>query len=230
MPSSKIMALDTAFAPSEANRRLAALIERCEPLGAQTGSAALIWSLAGMRRIVAEAEGPLPLADCLILAGVMAHLVEGALRAAAPVSPVPADLAAVHREVFSFMERCAWAAAAPPPPQTAEPRVDRALHYLRDHYGRPDLTMNDAARHVGLERHYLGRLLLQYTGRGFLAHLHDLRIREARRLLVVTTLSVKEVAAGVGYSDSTQFCRQFKRICKTSPGAYRRAARSVSSR
>jgi AraC-like DNA-binding protein len=219
---------EPTLAPSEATRRLAAIIERCEPLGAQTGSDAVMWSLSGMRRIVAEAGDPLPLADCLILAGVMAHLIEGALRAAAPVNPVPAELANAHREIFSFMERCAWAASAPPA-QTAEPRVDRALRYMRDHYCRPDLTMSEAARHVGLARHYLGRLLLQHTGRSFLAHLHDLRIREARRLLVVTTLSVKEIAAGVGYSDSTQFCRQFKRLCKTSPGAYRRAARSVNS-
>ena len=220
---------EPTLAPSEANRRLAALIERCEPLGAQTGSDAVMWSLCGLRRIVAEAGDSLPLADCLILAGVMAHLIEGALRAAAPVDPVPADLATAHREVCSFMERCAWAASAPPPPQTAEPRVDRALRYMRDHYCSPDLTTSAAARHVGLERHYLGRLLLQHTGRSFLAHVHDLRIREARRLLVVTTLSVKEIAAGVGYSDSTQFCRQFKRICKTSPGAYRRAARSFNT-
>jgi AraC-like DNA-binding protein len=223
-------ALDTAFAPSEANRRLAALIERCEPLGAQTGSSAVMWSLSGMRRIVAEAVDPLPLADCLMLAGVMAHLIEGALRGAAAVNPVPADLANIHREIFSFMERCAWAAAAPPPAQTAEPRVDRALRYLRDHYSRADLTMKDVAKHVGLTRHYLGRLLLQYTGRSFLEHVHDLRVSEARRLLIVTTLSVKEIAAGLGYGDSTQFCRQFKRICKTSPGAFRRAARSVNSK
>jgi transcriptional regulator GlxA family with amidase domain len=67
-------------------------------------------------------------------------------------------------------------------------------------------------------------MLLQCTSRGFPEHLHELRIRESRRLLVVTTLTVKEIAAAVGYHDAAQFCRQFKRACKTSPALFRRAA------
>jgi AraC-like DNA-binding protein len=216
------------LAPDEARRRLTALLDQCEPFGAHSGSRAILWSLSGMRHLIDEAPESLRLADCLILAGVLAHLIEDAMRAARVVNAVPRGLADAHRDLFAFMECCAFAAAASPPPETSEPRADRALRYLREHYARSDLTITDVARHVGLSRPYLARLLVECTGRGFLAHLHERRLDEARRLLVVTLLSVKEVAAAVGYSNAAQFCRQFKRFCRTSPGAYRRAARSAN--
>jgi transcriptional regulator GlxA family with amidase domain len=208
----------------DARTVLASLIARCEPIAQRTRNRAVIWSLSGLRQLLGETSEPLRLADSLIVAGVLAHMLEAAMRSGDALQPVPADLADAHREVVAFIERCAWAAASLPPPETSEPRVDLALAYLRDRYRRPDLSAQDAAVHVGLSRPYLNRLLLETTGRSFIAHLHALRTRDARRLLVTTTLSVKEIADAVGYPDATRFCRHFKEICKTSPAAFRRAA------
>jgi AraC-like DNA-binding protein len=47
------------------------------------------------------------------------------------------------------------------------------------------------------------------------------RVQEARRLLVETTLSIKEVAARCGYDRVSQFDRQFGRQCGMTPGVYR---------
>jgi AraC-like DNA-binding protein len=46
-------------------------------------------------------------------------------------------------------------------------------------------------------------------------------VQEARRLLVETTLSIKEVAARCGYDRVSQFDRQFGRQCGMTPGVYR---------
>jgi AraC-like DNA-binding protein len=209
---------------------LAALLERFEPMAPHAGSSGVAWTLIGLRHLIQETAEPLRPTDCLIMGGIVAHLFEAGMRQNAPGSAATSALADGYREVVAFIERCAWAAAIQAPRETSDPRVDRALRYLRAHFRRPDLTVIDVARDVGLTRPYLGRLLVQCTGRGFAGHLHDLRIRESRRLLVVTALSVKEVAAAVGYNDSTQFCRRFKRLCKSTPARFRRNAFKVKSK
>jgi AraC-like DNA-binding protein len=211
-------------AMADARSWLAALLTRCERLGTTATSSALAWSLAGLKQVVAEGTEPLRPTDCLLIAGVIAQLLEAAMRGTDAVGATPPALVDAHRELVAFIERCAWAAAIPATPETSDPRIDRALRYVREQFRRADLTMNDVARHVGLTRPYLGRMLIQCTGRGFPDHLHELRIRESRRLLVVATLNVKEIASAVGYRDAAQFCRQFKRSCKTSPAVFRRAA------
>ena len=102
-----------------------------------------------------------------------------------------------------------------------EARVERALLFVEQHYHRPDLMLGDVARHVGTSRFHLTRALRKHTGRRFLDHVHGARIAAAEHLLVTTTLSVKEIAANVGYNDSTQLCRHFRRVRETSPGAFR---------
>jgi AraC-like DNA-binding protein len=218
----------STFQMADAKHWLSRFLARCEPLGAKTGSSAVVWSLSGMKQLVAESADPLKPTECLVLAGVIAHLLESTIRGARVTSAEPMELAEAHRDVVAFMERCAWAAAIPAPTETSDPRIDRALRYMREQFRSADLSLGTVARTVGLTGSYLGRMLVQCTGRRFCQHLHELRMREARRLLVVTTLSVKEVAAGVGYNDATQFCRQFKRSYQTSPGGFRRAARAAS--
>jgi AraC-like DNA-binding protein len=209
---------------ADARSWLAALLTRCERLGTNSTSSAVAWSLAGLKQVVAEGPEPLRPTDCLLIAGVIAHLLEAAMQGTDVIGATPRGLVDAHRDLVGFMERCAWAAAIPAAPETSDPRIDRALRYVREQFRRADLTLSDVARHVGLTRPYLGRMLSQCTGRGLPDHLHELRIRESRRLLVVTTLNVKEIAAAVGYRDAAQFCRQFKRACKTSPAVFRRAA------
>jgi len=55
--------------------------------------------------------------------------------------------------------------------------------------------------------------------------LNRFRLRQARRLLESGTLSIGEVAAAVGYSDSSYFCRVFRRETGMSPSDYIRAHR-----
>jgi AraC-like DNA-binding protein len=104
--------------------------------------------------------------------------------------------------------------------------TDRAVAYVQQQYRHPAISLADVARAAGVSRCHLARLLRRLTRRSFLEHLHALRIGDARRLLAGSTLSVKEIAAAVGYNDATQFCRQFRRAEGMSPGSYRRLARA----
>lgn len=50
------------------------------------------------------------------------------------------------------------------------------------------------------------------------------KVLEAKRMLKFTRLSVSEIAHDLGYSDTSYFCRSFKKITTTTPAAFRRGA------
>jgi transcriptional regulator GlxA family with amidase domain len=85
------------------------------------------------------------------------------------------------------------------------------------------LTMREVAQTINVCSRRWARILKQQTGFGFLEHLHRCRINVARRLLNETVLSIKEVAAKVGYAHPSQLSRQFKLACGETPLAFRAA-------
>lgn len=56
-------------------------------------------------------------------------------------------------------------------------------------------------------------------------YLQQVRIDNAKELLKNTNLSISEVAASVGYSDSSYFTAQFKKSISLPPKEYRRLVR-----
>lgn len=99
-------------------------------------------------------------------------------------------------------------------------RTSAAVQFIDTHYHDPHLTLGAVAAHVGTSRFHLARTLTAETGHGFRVHLNRARVRASERLLRETTLSVKEVAAAVGYNDTTQLCRHFRQFRGTSPARF----------
>ena len=58
-------------------------------------------------------------------------------------------------------------------------------------------------------------------------HLQKLRIEEAKRLLMTTTLATSEIAAQVSFEDPLYFSRVFKRVTGYSPRAFRDLRNSI---
>jgi len=80
----------------------------------------------------------------------------------------------------------------------------------------------------GIPERSLKRRLKTATGTSLMAHVQNLRIEEAKRLLETETLSADEIAAMVGYENPTFFRRLFKRATGLTPGAYRRMFKPLS--
>jgi AraC-like DNA-binding protein len=81
--------------------------------------------------------------------------------------------------------------------------------------------LQEAAQAAGMSPRTLQRRLLQ-AGTSFSELLAGSRMRLARQWLGTTKLSVTEIAAVLGYSDTANFSRAFRRECGLSPVAYRR--------
>jgi transcriptional regulator GlxA family with amidase domain len=103
-----------------------------------------------------------------------------------------------------------------------DPRLLRALLIIRARYVDPTLSLPIVSRQSGISPWQLSRLMTRCMGRGFMSHVHATRVRAAERLLLETPLSVKEIAAAVGYRSTTQLDRQFKRAGGGTPSTLRR--------
>jgi len=85
-----------------------------------------------------------------------------------------------------------------------------------------DLTVADLERQLPVTRRSLERRFREALGHTIHEEITRCRLERARRLLVKTDLSVKEVAAAAGFPSPDNMGRVFRRLEGTSPQAYRR--------
>lgn len=106
-------------------------------------------------------------------------------------------------------------------PQTIPEPLERALAWAVKHLAEP-ISLRHAAHQAGISSEHLARLARRYLGVTFLAHLTQVRLGEARRLLVESEASVQSIGERCGFGSVEHFQRVFKRGVGTSPGAWRK--------
>lgn len=98
--------------------------------------------------------------------------------------------------------------------------AQRMKNFVTDHY-MEDISMQEAARIMGYSDAYFSKLFKQYFNQNFTAYLTEYRIREAKKLLTNSAVSIKDISRMVGYADSNYFAKIFKRIEGVIPSKYR---------
>ncbi|MGI6065864.1 MAG: response regulator [Bacillota bacterium] len=99
--------------------------------------------------------------------------------------------------------------------------VEKAIQYVDENYHQ-ELSLEDVARQVYLSPCYFSRLFKQVKGLSFSEYLTQVRMEEARRLLLHTDLLVSEIATRVGYRDARYFSQVFKKAEGSTPVNFRR--------
>ena len=84
-----------------------------------------------------------------------------------------------------------------------------------------DLSLDDIAHRVASSRRQLQRAYAEIGGTTFRDHLTSIRMSRAAELLRSERLSVREVAARVGYRQPAQFAKAFRRQLGVAPSEYR---------
>jgi signal transduction histidine kinase/DNA-binding LacI/PurR family transcriptional regulator/AraC-like DNA-binding protein len=100
----------------------------------------------------------------------------------------------------------------------------RAMAYMHEHYGE-NISRKQIAEHVGVSQEYLSTSFRRETGLTPTNYLERYRIRQAKKLLETTEMSVSEVAQEVGIPDSSYFGRIFRRDTGITPAAFRKGER-----
>ncbi len=88
------------------------------------------------------------------------------------------------------------------------------------------LTLSELASSVGLSPYHFLRAFKASVGIPPHSYQTQLRMHRAQDLLHTTNLSVREIAAEVGYDDPSYLARQFRKHFGTTPAAYRRERRT----
>jgi AraC-like DNA-binding protein len=117
--------------------------------------------------------------------------------------------------------RIADALRAPPPSDL----VSRVRDLIAQEFADPDLSAKSLAHRLGCHRGTLSRRFHELTGQTLIAHLTEVRLREAQALLANTGETMAVVARQCGMRDAAYFCRWFRKLTGMTPGAARSAAR-----
>ncbi len=88
------------------------------------------------------------------------------------------------------------------------------------------LDTNELARSVNLSSSRLRHLFKREKGISMVHYQRDVRMEEARVLLVSTFLTIKEVMNRVGIGDNSHFACEFKKVWGMAPTMYRKMAKS----
>ncbi len=107
----------------------------------------------------------------------------------------------------------------------SDQRLGRVLDYMATHFAEP-IQLDRLSREAGMSKFHFARVFRERTGTSPHRHLVQLRMTEARRLLVSTELTVAEIAAACGYGNAAHFGAAFQHRHETSPGAFRARHRS----
>ncbi len=102
-------------------------------------------------------------------------------------------------------------------------RLQRRFEALIETHYRDHWRVADYARDLAVTPTHLSRVMRVATGRPASAAIEERVIREARRNLAFSNLSIQEVAYQMGYNDPAYFSRVFARATGQSPRDFRRA-------
>lgn len=100
-------------------------------------------------------------------------------------------------------------------------KMEAALQYVQEHFG-DDLNMAVVSNHISMNYSLFSYEFKQYTGKNFVSYLKELRMEEAKKLLVSTQLRVNEISQQIGYENEKHFMKTFKKECGVSPTEYRK--------
>lgn len=104
---------------------------------------------------------------------------------------------------------------------TEELPIRLARSYIQEHY-HESLTLNDVSNVAGFSPTYFSTLFRKFTGSTFMDYLTEVRINNAKSLLLNTTYDIADICIQVGYSDTKYFTKQFKKNTHITPLEFRK--------
>lgn len=98
--------------------------------------------------------------------------------------------------------------------------IDDILYYIRYNY-KSNLKLDTLAPMFGYNSSYLGKVFSKKVGSNFNSYVDQIRISQAKELLLQDNLKVYEISKNVGYKNVDYFHKKFKKYVGVSPAEYR---------
>ena len=98
--------------------------------------------------------------------------------------------------------------------------VRKAMDYIEANYAT-NISLNIVAAHVHLSPAYLSRIFNKKTGSGLTEYLAQVRLKNAKQQLRLSTATIDQIAAATGFNSSSYFSAIFKKNEGVTPSEYR---------
>ena len=95
------------------------------------------------------------------------------------------------------------------------------VRYMQEHMTE-EVSLNILAEEFHLSAQYISQLFKNEIGVNFLAYLTNIRMEQAKKLLLSSQLSIAEISERSGYADYRVFTKAFKKAEGVTPSQYRR--------
>ena len=99
-------------------------------------------------------------------------------------------------------------------------RIIEIENYIRQNYR--SATLKSTADHFYLSPQYLSTIIKKQTGKSFTEILRTIKMQHARDMLMNTKMKIDDICDAVGYRDTTQFIRTFKKQFGSTPKQYQK--------
>lgn len=101
-----------------------------------------------------------------------------------------------------------------------EKLIESAVKYVEKNMERPDLSVEELSRELGMSRVHLYKRMRQITGKTPTEFIRVIRLKRAAQLLRESQLNVSEIAYQVGYNNPKYFATYFKQEFGVLPSVY----------
>ena len=99
--------------------------------------------------------------------------------------------------------------------------IGQILTFIALHHAEK-ISMQDVAKSIGYDYHYLSNLLQRNMNTTFRSLLNEYRVSHAKYLLITTNKTVSNIAEECGYESLCSFNRNFKAIAGVTPSEYQK--------
>ncbi|MBQ7371377.1 MAG: response regulator [Blautia sp.] len=108
-----------------------------------------------------------------------------------------------------------------PSDQTYSHTIEKAIHYIQEHYPEP-LSISRVAEYVGKSDNHFSAIFKKEVGLSFTEYITRLRIEKACQMLRFSTKQVKDICSEVGIPDYLYFSKTFKKVMGCTPSDIRK--------
>lgn len=103
--------------------------------------------------------------------------------------------------------------------------ISDIVKFVGENYSDYALTLESVAKEFNIDPKNLSRKFKKYSNMTFHKYLTELKIEEAKRLLITTDMSIEQIYTKVGYVSRTTFIRAFNSVEMVTPSEYRKKVR-----
>ena len=99
--------------------------------------------------------------------------------------------------------------------------ISRVMDYIKNNYASP-LNNEMLSSMSGYHEYHLNRLFMKHTGTSVHKYILNIRMNEAKKMLLTTEHSLATIAENVGFNSNTHFSSYFKQVMGISPLEFRK--------